>query len=281
MECLDSATLCRYLDQELDGDAAPIAAHLSVCERCAQHLRTLQEADATLRRAWPGPPLPAAPGAVCYSAMELSAYVDRRLPAPEAAHVEQHLLTCDACLQEVMAIHRTQSLLHRETWLAPPADLLSAKPGACTCLGALIIQVAQNGLKFLEALGLPEDVRLSVGGHLLPAGAFRGAPQGGKAAALLEIQQLAGELELNIKILHEEREAVFLTIQVRKRGRPLGHQRVELLRPGRMLYSAPTSASGETEALRLMPGEYTVRLPEEHLETQYILRFARGASVVR
>jgi hypothetical protein len=67
-------------------------------------------------------------------------------------------------------------------------------------------------------------------------------------------------------------------VQARKHGGPLGHQRIELLRHGRLLYSAPTSASGESETLRLAPGAYTVRLPEEHVETQYILRSAHGTT---
>jgi hypothetical protein len=278
MECFDIAILCRYLDQELDDEsptAQHIAAHLGVCERCAHQFRLLQEADAMLRRTWLGPQLPDVPGPICYSSAELSAYMHGLLPPQEAARFEQHLHTCDVCLREVMAIHATQHLLQGEKLLAPPAHLL-ATPKTYMRLGALIIQVAQNGLKFLESMGVPEDVRLIVGGHVLPAGALRGTPQDVGAAALLDIQQTAGEVELSLRMLHEEQEAVLLTIQAWKRGSPLGHQRMELLRHGRMLYSAPTSASGESEALRLVPGEYTVRLPEEHVETQYILRSAHG-----
>lgn len=281
MECFDIATLCRYLDQELDDNESPsaqqIAAHLRVCERCSHQLRLLQEADAMLRRTWLGPQLPEVPGPICYSSAELSAYMHGLLLPQETTRFEQHLDTCDVCLRETMAIHATQHVLQGENLLAPPAHLL-ATPKTYRRLGALIIQVAQNGLKFLQAMGVPEGMRLVVGGHLLPAGALRGIPQDAGAAALLDIQQTVGEFELSLRTLHEEQEAVLLTIQVRKRGSPLRHQRIELLRQDRMLYSAPTSASGESEALRLVPGEYTLRLPEEHVETQYILRFAHGTT---
>ena len=54
-------------------------------------------------------------------------------------------------------------------------------------------------------------------------------------------------------------------------------QRVALAAGSRLLSSSMTSAQGVVEFPRLTPGEYTVRVPQEHVETQLVLR-AEGAT---
>jgi anti-sigma factor RsiW len=273
-----------HFDHELDARLyADVAAHLSTCQRCADQLRALQEDNARLERAVVGQPAPEVHHPVCYSAEDLSAYASEVLTPQEAASIEQHLHTCDSCLGEVMALYRTRRLLQRDTLLAPPSRLVAAvrqeiagvePTSVLQQLGTLIIQVATEGLRFLEAALLPGDVRFTVGGHLLPAVAFRSGPETTPAVAFLDMQQTVRELELHIGALHEARDTVLVKVQLYKQGKPLARRRVSLWGHGRLLSSANTSSHGEVDFPRLSPGEYTIRIPQEHVETHVVLRSA-------
>lgn len=285
MECFDTEMFCRYIDDELDVQQhADAMVHLLTCQRCAEQLRLLEHYDITLYNVLPVLPAPDVPACTRYTDADRSAYVSKVMTSREATAFERHLQTCDACVGEVMAMHRTLRLLQREPLLAPPATLVTAvhrMPAAATRrehLGAVILQVAPEGLTFLEALALPAHARLTVGGHLLPAGAFRNAPSDGKATALLDIRQSMGDLDLHISALHEEKTTVRLTIQVRKQGQPLAAERVSLYRDGRLQYSSKTSAHGGVTFTRLTPGEYTIRLAQAQVETQCILRAVSGTT---
>jgi anti-sigma factor RsiW len=284
MECLSTEMLCMHVDHELDARSyADVTAHLSTCQRCADKLRALQEDNARLRRVFAGPPALEAHHHTCYSAEDLSAYASGVLTPQEAASIEQHLHTCDICLGEVMALHRTLRLLQRDALLAPPSRLMAAvrqeiagaePTSVLEQLSTLIIQVATEGLRFLEAALLPGDVRLTVGGHLLPAAAFRSGQETTQAVAFLDVRQTVRELELHLGALHEARETVLIKVQLYKRGQPLARRRVSLWGHGRLLSSANTSGHGEVDFPRLSPGEYTIRIPQENVETLVILRSA-------
>jgi hypothetical protein len=286
MECFHIDTLRLHLDNALDVQMHhAMAVHLSICRRCADKLRTIQEDDARLRRGLANLKVPEVHGRSCYPAEALSAYVSGLLTAREAFDMEQHLHTCDGCLGEVMMLHKTRCLLQRESLLVPPRRLVTAVQQACTgaeqaqeagwekC-GTLIIQVAKEGLRFVKATLLPAHVQCTVGGHLLPAPALRSTPEASGAAALLDIQQTMRELVLHIGVWHEDGETVRLKVQLYKQGRPLARQRVSLVSHGRLLYASHTSSDGRLTFPRLPPGEYTLRIPQEHVETQVILRSA-------
>ena len=291
MECLDTEIFCMHLDNELDAQThAEVTEHLRTCQRCMDRLSAFAGNDARLRSVSPGLLTPQTPGQACYRAEDLSAYASGLIPAEEEARFEQHLHTCDGCLHEVMAMRGTLRLLRRAPLLAPPARLAAAvrrgfagatPPSAVEKLGTLIVQMAADGLKFIEALLLPEQVRLAIGGQLVPVGAWRSAPGSEGAVALLDIQQSVRDLDLQMRVLQETPETVVLTIQVKKQGKPLARKRVSLSVGGRLLYSSNTSAQGAVEFSRLAPGEYTVRIPPEHVEVQLVLRAAAGATPAR
>jgi anti-sigma factor RsiW len=288
MECLNTETLNMHLDNALEAEArAAVTAHLGTCQRCTDKLRMLQMVDARLQDAWISLRSSVAAGRACQRAEVLSAYASDLLTLQEARDLEQHLHTCDVCLSEVMAIRRTLHLLKRDALLSPPASLVAvvqpASAGAphqsvLEHLGALLIQVATDGLQFLEAALLPEHVRLTVGGHLIPAAAFRSAPGEAVAVAFLDIRQTVRDLTLHIGAWHEDGQTVLLKVQLYKQEQPLARRRVSLLDNGRVLHSSATSRSGEVTFPRLTPGEYTLRIPQEHVETRIILRSA-GATM--
>jgi hypothetical protein len=72
--------------------------------------------------------------------------------------------------------------------------------------------------------------------------------------------------------MQEDPETVLLKVRLARQGTPLVRKRVSLSGNGRLLYSSTTSASGEVAFSRLVPGEYTVRIPQENVETQLTLR---------
>jgi anti-sigma factor RsiW len=241
----------------------------------------MQEHDTMLRIALGRSPSRPVRSQPCCSAEELSAYANGLCTPQEMARCEQHLDTCDFCLGEIMAMRHMQRLLKGAAVLTPPASLVAAArrgfamaepPSMLERLGALIIQVATDGLTFVEAVLLPEDVRLAINGYPLPAAAFRSAPATTEAVALLDIQQTVRDLALRIQVLHEDRETVLVKLQVRKQGELWARRQVTLLRAGRTLYARHTSGRGEVEFAHLASGEYTLRLPQEHVETQLILR---------
>lgn len=282
MNCLDTELLSMHLDQELDPQLErEVSMHLNECQRCATTLRALQESDdrrvGALVQTRSMPPV----DPTCYRAEELSAYASGLLTLQEAQPIDQHLFTCDVCLREVMAIQRMQTMLRQEALSAPPAHLVAAAQRASTSvrppatverLGTIIVQVVRDGLKFIEATLLPEHARLTVGGHLVPAGAFR-SPQGdADVAAVLDLEQTVGDVILRIQVLHEDQQSVLLRLQVQKQGSPWGRRRVSLLSGGRTLSARQTSDGGEVEFPRLPPGDYMVRLAQENIETHLILR---------
>jgi anti-sigma factor RsiW len=278
-----------HLDNELDArQHAEVTAHLRTCQRCADTLRLLTVHEARLRSVLPGLRAVEAHGRACYSAEELSAYASGLLLAQEEAQFEQHLYACDVCLREVMAIRGTLHLLQREPLISPPVHLVATvqksfagteQPSVVEQLGALIVQVAADGLKFVEALLLPEHVRLAVGGQLVPAGAWRSARE--ETVAQLDMQQRVRDLTLHISMLQEAPQTVLLRIQLHKQGKPLARKRVSLSIGGRLLASSNTSARGEVEFARLTPGEYTIRMPQENVETRLVLRAPEGTASLR
>ena len=282
MECLDTEMLCRYIDDELDAAAREaVEAVLSTCRHCAERLQSLREHDTILQNAL----ISAAPESVsrCDSSdpQQLSAYASQQLPAEEMTLVEQHLRTCEACLQDVLSMRRMMRVLHRAPLLTPPPSLVAqvragfaTRPGPAVVeqLGTLVVQVARNGLKFLESLGLPDEVRFAVGAQLAPAGAFRSTREDPDAATLIDLRQTVDELDLHMQVLHEDGDTVLLHIELQKQAQPIAKTRVALVSGGRTRSSSRTSDAGEVDFPRLPPGDYTVRVPQENVETQLILR---------
>jgi anti-sigma factor RsiW len=282
MECLDTETLCMHLDHELDAQQQQdVLAHLGVCQACTAKLVALQEDDAVYRQLKLKGDSLTAHGLDCLGPEELSAYASGSLTSEEGQPIEQHLQACDTCLTEVMTIRKMMRVLRRDGLIAPPAHLAErvkstftrvAQPSEAEKLGTFILQLARDGLKFIEAALIPQHTQLTIGGHLLPAGAFRGSQTDAQAVVLIDIHQRAGDLDLRLSTLPEAQQTVLLRLQVHKQGRPVVRGRVSLSTHERTLSSRQTSDLGEVEFPRLTPGDYTLRLPQEHIETQIILR---------
>src|SRR5262249_557600 len=126
MECLDTEVLCLHMNNELDtGTQQRVAAHLNICQSCADRLRTMQEHEVVLRDVFSHRRSRQARGQSCYSAQELSAYASGALAPQEVEQFEEHLLTCEFCLGEVMAMRRMRRLLKHTAPLTPPVSLVT------------------------------------------------------------------------------------------------------------------------------------------------------------
>ena len=104
------------------------------------------------------------------------------------------------------------------------------------------------------------------------SGAFRSSQDDPDAAALIDLRQSIGDLDLHMQVLHEDGDTVLLRIELQKQAQPVAKTRVALVSGGRTRSSSRTSDTGEVDFPRLPPGDYTVRVPQENVETQLILR---------
>jgi anti-sigma factor RsiW len=284
VECPGIEVLSMYLDHELDPQMQQdLIAHLNTCPACAETLAGLQQNHTMLNSILTGPQVPRQTGRPCYSPEILSAYADGLLAPQEAPDLETHLHTCDVCMDEVMACRKTLSLLRYGKPIAPPAHLVAAvqqqwtgatRPSLVEKLGTMILQVATEGLTFVEALLCPEHVRLAISGQLLPAGALRSPQETTGATALVDIQQTVRDIDIHMRLLHEAQHTVLLQVQLRSQGKPVARRRVTLVRHETTLASHTTSPNGDVSFPRLTPGEYTVRIPQDNVETSLILRAA-------
>jgi hypothetical protein len=186
-------------------------------------------------------------------------------------------------MDEVIACRKTLGLLRHGQPIAPPAHLVAAvqqqwagatRPSLVEKLGTMILQVATEGLTFVEALLCPEHVRLAISGQLLPVGAIRSPQETTGSTALVDIQQTVRDFDIHLRLLHEAQDTVLLTVQLRSQGHPVARRRVTLVRHGTMLASHTTSPNGDVSFPRLTPGEYAVRIPQDNIETSLILRAA-------
>jgi hypothetical protein len=167
-------------------------------------------------------------------------------------------------------------LVEQAPLLTPPSSLVAAvqqtfTPPLLQTLGTLIIQVLRDGLKFIEARFVPEAVRIAIDEQLLPAGAFRKSAGSTEAFARLDIRQTLGALACHISAMPDEGGTVLLTVQLQKHGVPLAHRRVLLLRDDMIQHASTTSDRGVVSFRQLNPGEYTMQVREEKVETQVVL----------
>jgi hypothetical protein len=112
MDCLTQETLLRYVEAETSAaEAEEIKRHMEQCSRCRHEIDALQTLVLGLGQlAWPETPSLDA-NAECVEAMTLAAYIDQRLARPEREQVEQHFVSCQTCLDELMiAVQRLEAI---------------------------------------------------------------------------------------------------------------------------------------------------------------------------
>ncbi|HXQ23066.1 MAG TPA: zf-HC2 domain-containing protein [Candidatus Acidoferrales bacterium] len=96
--CIDAEALSCFIDGELSADRTAAAKmHVSQCRECAEVLTEMQSLSGRRR---------AHSDISCPDSESLAGYLLGRLAAAERDAVDSHVLTCDACVQALVTIHR-------------------------------------------------------------------------------------------------------------------------------------------------------------------------------
>lgn len=284
MACPDAQTLSMYLDGELAPTARPaIESHLGSCSECRQQVRrweTIEQALESSLNQYTKSHLMVGENS-CARHTEVSGYVSGVLSPQEQQVLEEHLRQCDACLAEVMALHRTCSLLAQEQLLSPPPPIvqrvrqaiMESNPSrTIRPMARIVIEIVRSGLKLLESSRFSPTIDLQVTTLQLPAVAFRAAPKSEAQEQGIEIRETIGELEVRITLIRDDDTTVSCSLTIQKQGRPLPQARVTLRKGGRTVYSRKLSPDGQVSFHRLNAGEYCLSIPQEQAETMLILQ---------
>jgi anti-sigma factor RsiW len=276
--CPDSLLLSQFFDHELEAEEyEKIERHLKGCAKCrareALHRKAEEEAQATLARSSYRPSAQTS-SPDCLAPEVVSAYVHRLLSTEEAVWIEKHLQDCDRCVHEVKeALHIVSSLLATEKRDPVPLALKTrvaalwesqAEKARSVSLSRLVIQVTQNGLRFLEkrlVAPLVNVVEIPV-----PLPAYRAADE----PRVLTLSITTSQAGMKVTAV-QEGQGVALTLLTDKHEAQAG-QRVFLRQRGRTVFSARTDSEGALRVPRLEPGIYEVTCPGMNIAFQLELR---------
>lgn len=267
--CPAPLLLSQYLDREVESSIAhEVSQHLETCSSCQSKLQQLERVDEGMKAMGSKAPVLAIPDQVpspaCLAPEIVAAYIDRALSREESLRAEQHLQTCDWCVEEVAEATRMVAALATPTRFSVPAALKqqvtagwepSRLEKTKTVLSRLVIQVAKKGMALIEQHLAPPFITLEE--VLSPAGAYRTA-------------EATTTLDLNIKTEHTEihvtsvQEGEGMSLQLKfldLTQEALAGQRVFLRQQGRPIFSAKTDYQGVLRTPHLDPGLYEIDCP--------------------
>lgn len=267
--CPAPLRLSQYLDQEVERSTAhEISQHLKTCSSCQSKLRQLERVDGGMKAMRSKAPVMAipnhAPSPACLAPEIVAAYIDRALSREESLHAEQHLQTCDWCVEEVAEATRMVAALATPTRFSVPAALKqqvtagwepSRLEKTKTVLSRLVIQVAKKGMALIEQHLAPPFITLEE--VLSPAGAYRTA----EATTTLDLNIKTEHTEIHVTSV-QEGEGMSLQLQfLDLTQEALAGQRVFLRQQGRPIFSAKTDYQGVLRTPHLDPGLYEIDCP--------------------
>jgi hypothetical protein len=103
-----------YAEGALDAEQqARLEVHLQACQRCRDQLQSFVELGSALREAAPEAPHLQEP---CPSSRTLVAYAEGELDEESAGHVRAHLIHCDKCFTDVLALEHAREA-ERTLWM--------------------------------------------------------------------------------------------------------------------------------------------------------------------
>ena len=262
--------LSQYPAHELDGSVArQIEDHVQTCPDCHTQLRQLERADRGMKamRANKASVVATpdhAPSSACLASEIITAYVDRALSREESLRAENHLHTCDWCVDEVAEATRMVVALATPQRFSVP-DALKQKvvagwePSRMTktqkVISRFVIQVAQKGMALIEHHLAPPF--LNVEEVLAPAGAYRAS----EGTPTLDLNIKTEQAEIHVTSVQEGEGMSLRLTFLDLTQEALAGQRIFLRQQGTPIFSAKTDPQGVLRTPHLEPGTYEIDCP--------------------
>ena len=267
--CPTPLLLSQYLDHEVESSTAQeISHHVETCAQCQTTLQQLERVDEGMKTMVSKAPVLAtpdhAPSPDCLAPEIIAAYIDRALSREESIRAENHLHTCDWCVQEVTDATRMVAALATPLRVPVPHALKqqvaagwepSRREKTTTVLSRLVIEVAKKGMALIEHHLAPPF--LNIEAVLAPAGAYRTA----EAMTTLDLNIKTAQAEIHVTSVQEgEGMSLRLTFLDLAQEALVG-QRVFLRQQGKPIFSAKTDQWGMLRTPHLEPGMYEIDCP--------------------
>jgi hypothetical protein len=204
------------------------------------------------------------PSSACLSPEIVTAYIDRALSREESLRAEQHLQTCDWCLQEVAEATRIVAALTIPTRVPVPDALKqqvaagwepSRVEKATAALSRLVVHVAQKGITLIERHLVSPFI--TVEEVLAPAGAYRTA----EGPTTLDLNIKTEQTEIRVTSVQEGEGISLRMTFLDLTQEALAGQRIFLRQQGRPIFSAKTDQQGVLRTPHLEPGTYEIDCP--------------------
>lgn len=263
--CPDFSDLSQFIDRELEGEkAANVFRHVTGCTVCMERIRRITEAERSLKTESRKPCLLKVDEATtvnCPSPEQMSAFLQRLLPAAVEGAVELHLQHCDFCLDEVRHAAQIMATLASTDKESVPATLsrkvttlwdTTVTKGNVTALSRVVVQIGKKGLKLVERYLTPPLLDIQEVFVPMPAYRTNETPQ------RLDLKIQTGELEIYTSTFAEGPGVSLKMLMRRTTQEVFSGQRVFLRRDGRSIFSAKTDKQGVLQTPHLEPGTYEV-----------------------
>ena len=258
-EC-PSEELLMLIDGELEGpEKARVENHLEKCSECRRFLDFVRGFAALAKESVGELAASAEP---CPSSLVLALYTSGELVEETAAHVGAHLLHCEHCFAEFLALEKIEEEHRRAEVAAPQAPPLSS-------VLELVVRLARGAFEVLKASG---EVFKSMGAASVPV-PIR-APESETLGDFVRMTQHVGSgLFIELRLFRgSEPEMSRLSVFAHRRS--VTHEKsgvrgleVKLsLAEGEPLVFRTTPRSGIAELGEWAAGEYELRVSEQGKE---------------
>ena len=213
----------------------------------------------------------------CPTGQDLYGYTVDVLIGDKKKMIEEHLTECDPCLKEVVHFKRSMRTMSLSENIPVPTELkdkvvlLSSereKTGSIQKkVTEYVLSFTEQGLKFIKTSLLPEDIKVNVSKHLIPAHAFREGME--EKEECLSIEQKKENINIKVELIRGEGINVSMNVLVMKDELPLKKARITLYMDNLLLLSRNTADNGKAEFSNITLGDYTIKIPKEDIEMRF------------
>jgi anti-sigma factor RsiW len=265
MNCPDSDVLTRHVYGEPMAVDEKFRLHLERCEHCRREVNKIRNLDEALGKIMREGIHLSLDQANCPDSMTLAAYMDQKISESERSSIEDHLSTCDTCLDNLVAAVERSKLISENSRAVPAHVLEQAialeqrRRPAREGLFDLVFRLRKSAVELISASG-----EWAVLPALAPA--VR-AKSGGSGQNRVQVQNKIGGYRIEIEV--EQMKAGLGDVVVRvaeDRGKSVDGVRLTLMVEQRERASYVTR-QGQAIFDGLQPGEYSLALSDRRGST--------------